>query len=118
MVVAPGSAGGMNDFWLTVKGTAGATLLPFGCVGACLVGAVEAVDVGAVSTFGAADGVEVLAGGAGVVLLLGCLDVDRLSTGSSDVCWGWGAVLCACGGDGWSCWGLRCWPGGPIGGGG
>ena len=85
----------MNDFWLTVKGTAGATLLDFGCVGACL-GAVEAVDVGAVSAFGAADVAKVLVGGAGVVLLLGCFDVDRLSTGSSDVCWGWWAVLCAC----------------------
>lgn len=61
------------------------TLLALGCVGACL-GTVEAVDVGAVSALAAADVFEVLAVGAGVALALGCLDIDRLSTGSSDVC--------------------------------
>lgn len=86
-----GCTGGVNNFWLTVKGTAGATRLFLGPVGALLGAGAAATDaiVGTAAGFfsscasffsePAASGAVL--GGAEVGVALGAL----LSTGSSDV---------------------------------
>ena len=81
--------GGVNDFWLTVSGTAGVTLLPLGCVGAAFGAVGSAVEGGSpvreAAGLGSVDIGCVTACGAGVVLVLGCFDPALLSTGSSEV---------------------------------
>lgn len=79
-----------------MSGTAGVTLLAFGCVGMALGpvgGAVALDDVVGGMVEGAAGGTRAFASdvvcvvgcGAGVELLLGCFDPALLSTGSSEV---------------------------------
>lgn len=110
----------MKDFWLTVNGIAGVTLLLFGALGGCLAagagcgasGFACGISIGFVGCVGA--GVVAVAGaGAGVDVLLALLE-ELFSSGSSGVC-----LLCVegagpvCGGAG-GCLS----PGGPMGAGG
>jgi hypothetical protein len=91
-------AGGTNDFWFTVNGTAGATLFDFapdvfgfiavardvGVSVFCDVGA-SASEAGGLESTG---GVGAFWDGAGVELLLVALDIALSLTGSSEVCLG------------------------------
>ena len=114
LFVAAG-AGGMNDFWLTVNGTAGVTRFDLGPdgapfataakdVGAAVVGAlvltcsagVRASETGGLESTG---GVDTFCGGAGVALLLAAFAGALSSTGSSDVGFGGGGGP----GGGWCC---------------
>ena len=91
-------AGGTNDFWLTVNGTAGATLVDFwpdvadfaaaakdgrASVG-CEVEA-RASETGGLESTG---GVGAFCEGAGVEALLVVLEIALSLTGSSEVCLG------------------------------
>lgn len=84
-----GTTGGVNDFWFTVNGTAGATRLFLGPVGAVLGAVADAAGGPGFAAFSWSDGFGWAAASVVVSLTEGAtLDAAGalLSTGNSDVC--------------------------------